>query len=197
MLALRSRSSGSEFGGGGGDDNGEAEREETERWFRRAMDANPDNYGACLQRMIALQGDWRGGGSAEALRFARACAAEGNYYGRIPFLLAEAHAQASQTTGDRDAYLRDPAVWAELRAIYHTHLSIFPDHDYYRSGFAKWAVDCGRWAEAKPLFDAIAARGEPDARPFGGEDACQLYRERATEEFARARQRPPQTQKAR
>jgi hypothetical protein len=180
MLLLRMRNAGHGFGG---DDAGNAERAQTELWFRRATDADPDNYEACLRKLEYLDNDWRGGGPAEILRFGRECAAGGNHYGRIPFVLAEAHYRAADAQGDREAYLRDPEVWNEVRDVYETHLALFPDHDYYRNAFAKWAVDCGRWAEAERIFDAIGAAA--DVRVFGSRDAFDVYRGRAAEESSR------------
>ena len=171
------------------DDGSDDLRQEIDRWYRRAMDANPDNYDACLLMLEYYQSDWRSGdgGVAAVLRFGRSCAAGGNYYGRIPFVLAEAHLIAAQSTGNREAYLRDPAVWKEIRVLFETHLALFPDHDYYRSGLAKWAVDCGRWEEAKRMFEDLAKREAPDFRPFGSEDVFQVYQQRAINGWSRSR----------
>lgn len=173
------------------DDDSDDLREQIQLWYRRAMHANPDNYDACLMMLEHHQTDWRSGdgGVQAVLRFGRSCAAGGNYYGRIPFVLAEAHIIASQSTGNREGYLRDPAVWKEIGNLYETHLALFPDHDYYRSGFAKWAVDCARWPEAKRLFDELAERDARDLRPFGSEDVFELYRQRAAEGWARAQRK--------
>jgi hypothetical protein len=167
--------------------------EEIDRWYRRAMDANPDNYEACLLMLEYHQSDWRSGdgGVQAVLRFGRSCAAGGNYYGRIPFILAEAHLVAAQSTGNRDLYLRDPAVWREIHDLYETHLALFPDQDYYRSGYAKWAVDCSRWEEAKRLFEGLTKGEAPDMRPFGSEEVFQLYQQRAAEGWARAKRNQP------
>jgi hypothetical protein len=165
--------------------------DDVQLWYRRAMEANPDNYDACLLMLEYHQADWQSGdgGASAVLRFGRSCAAGGNYYGRIPFVLAEAHLIAAQSTGNRDAYLRDPAVWKEIRNLYETHLSLFPDHDYYRGGLTKWAVDCARWDDAKRLIDEMSRRGATDVRPFGSEEVFEAYRDRAADGWARAQRK--------
>ncbi len=47
-------------------------------------------------------------------------------------------------------------MWDDIRAVYEPYLALFPDHDWHRSGYAKWAAECGRWREAQALFEAIA-----------------------------------------
>ena len=67
---------------------GEGNRDEMEKWFKRAMDADSDNLNACKQKLLWLEPKWHGS-PEEMLRFARACRDTKNWRSGIPLVLAE------------------------------------------------------------------------------------------------------------
>lgn len=155
-----------------------ASPEEFDTWFRRAMAANPDSYDACVKKIAYLTGDYVEG-HPEVLRFGRECLQGGNFYGRIPFILAEAHHRIAEDALDPDAYLRQPEVWEDVKTVYEGYLRLFPDHDWHLNGYAKWATQCGRWNEARQLFQKIGDR--PDVRVWGNAETYEVMCETAAE----------------
>jgi hypothetical protein len=51
---------------------GEGNRDEMEKWFWRAMDADNDNLDACNKKLLWLEPKWHGS-PEEMLEFARTC----------------------------------------------------------------------------------------------------------------------------
>lgn len=62
------------------------DREQMELWFRRAMDANPDNYIACMNKKEWLDPRWHGD-AAERGAFLIQCAQAQNYFGMLHLVL--------------------------------------------------------------------------------------------------------------
>ena len=71
--------------GDGGD------RDTMELRFKRALELNPNNKHACLEKLIWLEPKWHGDPEGkEMLEFGRACAATGNWVGGIILVQADA-----------------------------------------------------------------------------------------------------------
>jgi hypothetical protein len=157
----------------------DAPRRETEKWFRRAMEANPDNREACWKKLYALYPRW-GGSHAQMVAFGRECMATQNYWGRLPDILFDAHAQIAKERPDADAYLASPAVWADIEAVHRTFLDAFPTSPWapwYRNRLAKWAVECQQWDEAVKRFGEIG--DTPDLSVFRSKAVYNYYRKKA------------------
>ena len=163
------------------------EREEMETWFRRAMDADPDNQDACRKKMYYLEPKWHG--SEEDMRvFGRECLATGNWDAGLPWLLKDAHDKFAMERFDRsleehDAYWRRPDVWDDLQQLYEAALAARPDSTKIRSGYANAAFDAGRWKLADDLLTALGNKA--DMHALGGGEHYAFVRRVAAE---RARQ---------
>jgi len=126
-----------------------------ETWYKRAMEADPDNFDACGKKMYYLEPKWYGG-PAEMLTFGRELLAGGNWEARLPFKLVDAHLTLSgyQKEGKAE-YFTDETVWKDIEAVYERYLARYPDSVWDRSFYAKLASKCGRWTEAKSQFDKL------------------------------------------
>jgi hypothetical protein len=165
-----------------------APRREMEKWFARAMKANPDNRDACAKKLYYLYPRWHGS-HAEMIAFGRECLATQNYWGPLPEVLYDAHMAVSREVPDAKAYLAIPAVWADLEAVHRNFLDIFPDSfkvPWYRSRLAKLACECQQWDAAVKAFEEIG--DEPDLRIFTSKAVYNYYRKKATRRAGNVRQ---------
>jgi hypothetical protein len=152
------------------------DRGEMERWFTRAMKADPDCFAACENKIRYLLPKW-GGSAEEVLAFGRECAGTGNYYARLPFLLPGAHTQLGGDQGDAGKYLRtDREAWPDVLAVYEPYLKQHPESRYERTYFARFAYWCGRYTEARRQFDLLGDEYWRPAFP-GGANSYQQLRE--------------------
>lgn len=151
-------------------------RERMELWWKRAMQADPDNYAACTSKLYYLEPKWYG--SADAMiDFGRECLRGGNWEGRIPFVLVDAHEDLSKYASDPDEYYTKPEVWKDLKSVYEPFLARYPNAVWDRSYFAWYATQCGQWDEAKKQFDLLG--DNPELKPFGTKEAYEYLRDRA------------------
>jgi hypothetical protein len=134
-------------------------RQVMETWYKRAMDANPDNRDACHRKMYYLEPKWHGS-AEDMLNFGRELLAGGNWGARLPFYLVDAHLILAGYTKDRENYYKNEAVWKDLHAVYEPYLSLQPDSAWDRTYYAKLACWCGRWTEAKAQFDKLGDKAE-------------------------------------
>ena len=154
-------------------------RAEMEKWFRRAMDANPDNRQACHDKLYFLYPRWHGS-HQEMIAFGRECMATQNWWGPLPTILVDAHDQVGRERGEGKAYMARPAVWADLKEVYGSFLDAFPDSPrapWYRNRLAKWACAAGRWQDADKLLRAIG--DAPDLAVFRSQAVFEYYRKKA------------------
>ncbi len=141
-------------------------RERMEMWFERAMRLDGDDYEACLLKLTYLEPGWYGS-AADMLAFGRECLRTGNWEGRLPFVLAEAHQRLAgvewseprrERPGNRRpdrSYFAQPRVWDDLRAVYEPYLAKHPDARYERSVYARMAALGGHYTEAVRLFKEL------------------------------------------
>ncbi len=151
-------------------------REAVDLWYRRAMTADPDNFEACHRMLYYLYPRWHGS-HEEMIAFGRECMAGGNWRGRIPHMLADAHAQVAREVDDEAAYLAQPHVWADVRACIEGMMAAFPEMTFYPSSLAMWACDAGQWRDAAALFKKIG--DNPDLAAFGSKAMYDYYRRKA------------------
>jgi hypothetical protein len=156
-------------------------RADMEMWFVRAMDADPDDYKACTEKLTCLEPKW-GGSMQDMLEFGRQCLREANWSTQIPFILIEAHIRLAQDASDIDAYYQSPNVWDDIRSVYDTYLQKYPDSKWARSGYAKWACTCGQWQSAVRLFDQL--NDHPDLTVFNGSANYEYVKRKATKNAA-------------
>lgn len=135
-------------------------REEMEKWFAQAMEADPDNVEACRAKSLYLEPKW--GGSAEkTLEFARECLATENWGGNIPFLLPETHVVLAFYHGADYAgvfdpkYLKDPEVWKDFETVYEGYLKRYPNSYVRRSKYAYYACLAEKWSVAHEQIEKL------------------------------------------
>jgi len=152
------------------------DRQRMENWFKRAMQANPDNLEACNKKIRYLLESEENGQQA-AVAFARELAAGQNWRGRLPFQLAEAHGLISTLQKSRLEYLARPDVWADVKAVHDRYLTLYPDNLYVRCWYANLAAKMRRWDEAHRQFQIIG--NEPDLRVFISMESYNYLRKKA------------------
>lgn len=152
---------------------GQSDRDGIEEWYRRAMEADPDNYTACSRKMQCLLPRWYGSHEA-MIEFGRQCAQTDNYFATIPFVLVRAHADIAQETDDGVAYLHQPDVWADISQVYENALVVYPTA-FNRCRFGLWAARCGHWEVTKQQFDVVG--DDPDPRAFPNRQVYDQLRE--------------------
>ena len=162
------------------------DRDEMEKWFRRAMDANPDNYDACSQKLEFLLPRWHGS-HRDMIAFGRECVAEQNWWANLPHVLIDAHEKVSREVPLRKVYLANPAVWRDIRSVYVSFPRVYPDSpqvQWHRSQLAKWACECQQWDEAIKAFEAVGE--EPDYRIFRSKALYDYWRRKAKKNAGQA-----------
>jgi hypothetical protein len=142
-----------------------------ETWFKRAMEADPDNLEACRKKMYYLEPKWHGS-PEHMVAFGRSLLAGGNWDARLPFQLIDAHLTLAGYGKDRASYYKSDDVWKDVKAVYDGYLGGHPDAVRERSWFAKLACWCGHFDEARKQFQelgdqaavsAFASQAEMDA----------------------------------
>ena len=142
---------------------GQNDREGIDEWHRRAIEADPDEYAACSNKMYCLWPRWFGSHEA-MLEFGHQCAQSDNYFATIPFILVRAHGQIAQESGDPVTYLQQPDVWTDISAVYENALVVYPTA-FNRCRYALWAARCGHWDVANQQFELIGDNPDPGAFP--------------------------------
>ncbi len=130
------------------------DRSEMERWFKRAVEANPDNSDLCWYKIYYLFPRWHGS-HEEMLKFGHECVATGNWHGQIPFALARVHLAIAEEAEDRAAYFKQPAVWQDVQAVFRPFFDLYPEEHYHRNLYARLACECGQWKVADEQFKII------------------------------------------
>jgi hypothetical protein len=156
-------------------------REVMETWWKRAMEADPDNFEACSKKMYYLEPKWHGS-PEDMLRFGRELLAGGNWEARLPFKLVDAHLTLSGYQEPKEAqaeYFTDEHVWKDFQAVYDRYLARYPDSVWDRSFYAKLACKCGRWSAAKAQFDKLG--GQVMVGAFADQAELNRFRAEAAE----------------
>lgn len=139
------------------------EREPMEAWFDKAMQADPDNYEACENKLHFLLPRWHGS-HEEMVEFGRQCLQEQSWLRNLPYVLIKAHLDISKEVSDPEAYLGQPHVWRDVKAGHEGFLRVYPDFPrakWHKSHLAWSACQAGRWAEAKRCFEAVGDDPHP------------------------------------
>jgi hypothetical protein len=118
-------------------------RPEMEKWFGRAMKADPNNYDACRAKLHFLLPQWYGSRD-DMLEFGRQCVASTNWGGHVPLILVDAHSEFDRTLSgaDRNAYWLVPDVWPDIQAGYEKFAQLNPDETRFRYPYAWYAFRC-------------------------------------------------------
>jgi phage FluMu protein Com len=129
-------------------------RDIIKQWFDRAMQADPDQYDACLALLDYLDPKWHGS-DREMLAFARLCRDSKNSYSRVPLLVAEAHFRVTSRFPEdlRQQYFRAPAIWKEISGVYDRFFTRWPDHRGEHCRYAVFCYLCGMYDKSKLHFE--------------------------------------------
>jgi hypothetical protein len=159
-----------------------------EKWFGRALAADPDNFDACIVKLRFLLPRWHGS-HEEMVAFGRECLAGQNWAGNLPYVLARAHSDVAREMMDPQQYLAQPQVWDDIRSVHEGYLKVFPDAPraaWHRNRLAKWACDCGQWDAAWEAFSRIG--DNPDLTVFRSRALYDYYRRKAEKLSNRVKQ---------
>ncbi|HEX3624036.1 MAG TPA: hypothetical protein VH280_01285 [Verrucomicrobiae bacterium] len=118
-------------------------RPEMEKWFSRAMEADPDNYAACSAKLHYLLPEWYGSPD-DMLAFGRECVASTNWGGQVPLTLVDAHRAIRGTLSgeDRRGYWLSPDVWPDIQSAYEKYALVNPNKTRFRYPYAWYAYAC-------------------------------------------------------
>jgi len=145
-------------------------REEMERWFSRAMEANPNSYAACDYKLQYLYPQWYGSGE-DMVAFGRECVHNPDWGGNVPLILPEVHRliRNSLPKGpERNAYLKQPGVWQDLQSAYDRYFQINPGATARYYDYAWYAGNAEEWDTFLKLIPKL---GKVNYDYFGGEEA--------------------------
>ena len=146
-------------------------------WFRRGIEANPDDYQLCQNKMNALMPRWMGS-HQEMLAFGRECAATHNHYGSIPQMIVNAHELISRESPNAEQYVLQPEVWDDIHQALEDRLLLYPTR-HNRSRYVQWAARCGRWEVITPQCRILG--NHPDPAVFPDPAAYDAIRQKAQE----------------
>lgn len=132
-------------------------RERLEKWFRRAMDADPDSSMACARKMLYLTPRWHGN-LEDVLEFGKQCLATADWGSVVPFTLLGGLDLVAETESSPEEFWRDPAIWRELENLFSVSEAACPDSTCLKSSHALYAFRAGKWAIANELFTALGDR---------------------------------------
>jgi hypothetical protein len=125
-----------------------------ETWYRRAIEADPDNLDAVKRKLYYLSPQWYGS-AEEQLAFGRDLVQGGNWEARLPFQLIDVHAKLARASNNAGKYYKDPLVWADIKSVYEPYLARKPDAAHDRSWYAKLACWSDQLEVARAQFDTL------------------------------------------
>lgn len=151
-------------------------RANMERWFKRAMELNPNNSSVCDSKMYYLEPKWHGS-AEEMLEFGRECLATDNWASRIPLQLVAAHVRLMRHSRQNENYYKNPGVWSDIKAVYDRCLEVDPDSTFDRSYLAYYACYCDQPKIAHQQFQLLGDK--VSLEPFGNKKRMQAFRAEA------------------
>ena len=157
-------------------------REEMEKWFKRAMEADPDNFQACAKKAYYLTPKWNGS-EEEELAFANECYNSDNWRGSLPFMLQEVHRGLADDSGAPETYYARPEVWKDIQRVYEPFLQAEPDNKSVRSAYCYYACRSGHWALANKQFELLGA--EVPLMYFSSAEQIKTFRAKAAAEASK------------
>lgn len=145
-------------------------RPEMEKWFDRAMKADPNNYAACRAKLHFLLPEWYGSRD-EMVAFGRECVASTNWGGQVPLILLDAHSEYDRTLSgeERNAYWLAPDVWPDIQSAYDKYAQLNPNETQFRYPYARYALACDQTNAFVQQINLIRQNdGQIHYRYFGG-----------------------------
>jgi len=135
---------------------GSGNREEMEKWFQRAMEADGNNYVACTEKMDFLEPKWHGS-PEEMMEFGKACRDTKNWRAGIPMLIVDVYSTQGRkgTPEEKNKYFTDKQVREDIKTVFEDYLLHFPDNTAVRSRYAGFCAYCQRVADAHRQFQLL------------------------------------------
>jgi hypothetical protein len=149
-------------------------RDEMERWFRRAMEADPDCFAACRCKLEWLMPKWYGT-QEQVDEFAYQCYRTKNWHAHIALLLDVDRIMYPIVNQYVIPPSSDPVTWRNNKAVYEGYLKEYPEDRYARSRYAVVCVRSGRPDVAAEQFKALKDR--PWTWMFQSRQQYERYRE--------------------
>ncbi|HSZ57099.1 MAG TPA: hypothetical protein VK797_15635 [Tepidisphaeraceae bacterium] len=151
-------------------------RDVMEKWFARAMAADPDHYAAGDAKLNYLMPKWYGS-EQDAVDFGRECYATGNWRGGLPRLLALGRVSLAGSPPDSYSYLGRPDVWNDVQRCFEPYLRVRPDDIEARSTYCLYAGIGGHWDIARKQFAILGPHVSPI--PFDNHILIRRYQQSA------------------
>lgn len=147
-------------------------RKEMETWFRRALEANPDNFAACEAKKDWLLPHWYGSKDhADVLGFCLQCAKTDNFYGKLPYI-GEVVILRSMPLGDSknmNELTRSDFYFLFVKMVADRHIARYPEDRWARSRYAYLACLWEKWGIAHEQFEVLGDSPWPGWFPHTGE----------------------------
>lgn len=132
-----------------------------DRWYQRAIEADPDNIETYLSKQHYLLPRWHGS-DREGFNYGLACAETQNWQCKIPLVLTYVLDDIAQRNPKIYA---DPEIWKQAQYLYHTYLEKYPLSNYQRSRYAKAAAQGEHWELAQEQFQKLGNAWSRSAFP--------------------------------
>jgi hypothetical protein len=132
--------------------------EEVEKWFKRAIHANPADFKPYSLKSNYLAPRW-GGSIEERFTFARNTFKNAPMDSMAPKILAQVHWSIYDKNKDVN-YFKQKHVWTELKAVYTELVRRYPDSINRHNWFAKTACFAEDFETARAEFEIIGDRWE-------------------------------------
>ena len=130
------------------------ERSEMEKQFQRAILADPTDHQAYSTKLTYLMPKWLGS-KEEMFSFARESVRKAPPKSRIPAVLATAHWEMYDRSGEDASYFRNPNIWKEMKEVYQTVARSFPEEKRTHNWFARTAYLAGDYDTAREELKKI------------------------------------------
>lgn len=115
-----------------------------EKWFRRAVAADPAQLDVFDRKMNYLHPKWHGSAN-DLLAFGRAAAKLGQWDTALPLYLLQAHRQAAPPGGrEQEDYFRNADVWTEVGPVLEEIRKRHPNSPLGASAYLYYAWQCER-----------------------------------------------------
>jgi hypothetical protein len=154
------------------------DRNEMEKWFDRAIQADSDFKPAYQAKMDWLDPKWHGS-LEEMLAFGKACRDTKNWRAGLTLLVADAHYRADLHLPiyQQSDYWRLPEVRKDIQSVYEEYLQHYTTRNEDRTQYAGFCALCMDEVEADRQFRILGDNLIP-SREFP-EDWLKLARETA------------------
>ncbi len=143
-------------------------RDRMEVWFNRAMEADTNNYDACVRKLRYLAPQWYGS-TDDLLAFGRECVQSKKWGGKVPLILVQAHIGINTITdpSKQADYWKQPQVWADIQSAYERFFELNPSATDTYYNYALYAYRAEQWDN----FNQLLPKLEPvNYTFFGGKD---------------------------